>query len=153
MSFIAEYIIDLSKMSLSKMHKNGTFPCPNCGNKISPKDKKDENSEIVTVEFKTPEGYIEVTPTQAKLMGDKINTKNLVSIKVRCKRCEKKIKIIGFLDSQENPLFFRARDEVAIWKKIVLLKNTKGKLSFAERKTILIFFQQKIGEDKIVKSN
>jgi hypothetical protein len=38
---------------------------------------------------------------------------------------------------------------VNLKKKIVLLKNKKGKLSFAERKTILIFFQQKIGVDKI----
>jgi hypothetical protein len=50
----ADYVIDLTKL-----HGSGEFPCPGCGNEISPKDDKDKNYQILQPQVE--DGTNEVT--------------------------------------------------------------------------------------------
>ncbi|MCX8171435.1 MAG: hypothetical protein N3E47_05630 [Candidatus Bathyarchaeota archaeon] len=72
------------RIDLTKIEGEGEFPCPSCGNIISPEDESNLNYEIIDVK----------TDSQGRL-------KELLII---CKRCGSKIYLEGFelLDELEN---------------------------------------------------
>ncbi|MEM1606916.1 MAG: hypothetical protein QXW55_02155 [Candidatus Bathyarchaeia archaeon] len=69
---------------MTKIEGEGDFPCPSCGNIISPEDESNLNYEIIDVKM-DPQG-------------------RLKELLIVCKRCGSKICLEGFelLDKLEN---------------------------------------------------
>jgi len=69
------YTIDLTKIG-----GEGDFPCPSCGNKISPEDESDEVYNILET---------------------KVKDNCLEEILILCNRCGGKIRLVGFLSLEK----------------------------------------------------
>jgi hypothetical protein len=63
------------QVDLANLQGEGEFPCPGCGNVISPEDESEDVYRIVST----------------KVHGDEL--KELV---IECNRCKSKIRLVGF---------------------------------------------------------
>ncbi len=63
------------KIDLTMIDGSGDFPCPRCGNQISPDDVTEKNYAI---------------------MEPKVNDQGLIEIVIQCNKCESFIHLIGF---------------------------------------------------------
>jgi predicted RNA-binding Zn-ribbon protein involved in translation (DUF1610 family) len=70
------YMIDLTKID-----GDGSFPCPKCGNVISPEDE-------------TEHGY--------KIVNTKVINDELVELVIMCSECRSNIKLTGFQQTVEG---------------------------------------------------
>ena len=68
-------------IDLTKIDGDGSFPCPKCGNVISPEDETEEIYKIV---------------------GTKIVNDELVELVIKCGECKSKIKLTGFQQAIEG---------------------------------------------------
>ncbi len=68
-------------IDLTKIDGDGSFPCPKCGNVISPEDETEEIYKIV---------------------GTKIVNDELVELVIMCGECKSKIKLTGFQQAIEG---------------------------------------------------
>ncbi len=62
-------------LDLTKIDGNGEFPCPECGNRISPDDCAEEGYSILEV---------------------KVKTQNLDEVIIQCNKCATTIHLTGF---------------------------------------------------------
>lgn len=62
-------------VDLTKIDGDGSFPCPKCGNVISPEDESEETYKIVST----------------KILNDQ-----LVELVVECSSCGSVIRLVGF---------------------------------------------------------
>ncbi|MFX0211019.1 MAG: hypothetical protein ACFFDT_33885 [Candidatus Hodarchaeota archaeon] len=70
-------------VDLTKIQGDGDFPCPSCGAIMSPED---ETEDVYCI------------------LETKIKDQALEEIVIRCKKCESKIRLVGFLLSDiETP--------------------------------------------------
>ncbi len=67
--------IRVYKIDLTMINGNGDFPCPRCGNQISPDD---------------------ITEKAYTIMEPKVNDQGLIEIVIECNKCESFIHLIGF---------------------------------------------------------
>jgi predicted RNA-binding Zn-ribbon protein involved in translation (DUF1610 family) len=72
---------ELYKVDLSQVEGEGSFPCPKCGNMISPDDESEEVYKII----------------DTKVVNDE-----LVEVVISCNTCLTTIKLTGFQQSIEN---------------------------------------------------
>lgn len=70
-------------VDLTKIDGNGAFPCPKCGNLISPDDETEETYRIV----------------ETKVEGDELS-----ELILTCNKCGSTIRLTGFLSQQEKPV-------------------------------------------------
>jgi len=68
------------KLDLTRIDGNGDFPCPKCGNTISPDDNTEETYTI---------------------LEPKVNSHGLQVLVIRCNRCSSHIHLTGFSLLQE----------------------------------------------------
>ena len=68
-------------LDLTKIEGDGSFPCPKCGNVISPEDETEETYKIV----------------DTKILNDE-----LVELVITCGNCRNKIRLTGFQQSLEG---------------------------------------------------
>ncbi len=73
---IGAYLVDLTKIE-----GDGSFPCPKCGNVISPEDESEETYRIVST---------------------KVLNEQLVELVVECTSCGSIIRLTGFEASMEG---------------------------------------------------
>ncbi len=73
---IGAYLVDLTKID-----GDGSFPCPKCGNVISPEDESEETYKIVST----------------KVLNDQ-----LVELVVECSSCGSVIRLTGFEATMEG---------------------------------------------------
>ena len=64
-----------TNIDLTKIDGDGDFPCPKCGQKISPED---ETEEVYTI------------------IEEKIRNNNLIALIIQCNSCSSKITLTGF---------------------------------------------------------
>lgn len=69
------------EIDLTKIDGDGAFPCPKCGNMISPDDESDQTYQIVETKVKNEE---------------------LAELLLTCNKCQSIIKLTGFLGQQES---------------------------------------------------
>jgi len=67
------------EIDLTKIDGDGAFPCPKCGNMISPDDETDDTYQIVETKVKEDE---------------------LAELVLTCNKCGSTIKLTGFLNRQ-----------------------------------------------------
>jgi predicted RNA-binding Zn-ribbon protein involved in translation (DUF1610 family) len=68
------------RIELSRIKKDGTFQCPNCGTKISPDDCSDKAYSIIDIN---------------------VNSYGLEDITFRCNRCQSQIYLSGFSKAEQ----------------------------------------------------
>ena len=68
-------------VDLTKIDGDGAFPCPKCGNIISPDDESEEVYQIVET---------------------KVKNDALAELMLTCNKCGSTIKLVGFLSQPEN---------------------------------------------------
>lgn len=64
------------RVDITQIEGDGDFPCPKCGVTISPDDETDTVYEIVDT---------------------KVKRQNLEELVILCKKCESRIRFVGFL--------------------------------------------------------
>jgi predicted RNA-binding Zn-ribbon protein involved in translation (DUF1610 family) len=69
------------EIDLTKIDGDGAFPCPKCGNMISPDDESDQTYQIVETKVKNEE---------------------LTELVLTCNKCQSAIKLTGFLAQRES---------------------------------------------------
>jgi predicted RNA-binding Zn-ribbon protein involved in translation (DUF1610 family) len=68
-------------VDLTKIDGDGAFPCPKCGNIISPDDESEEVYQIVET---------------------KVKNDALAELTLTCNKCRSTIKLVGFLSQPED---------------------------------------------------
>jgi predicted RNA-binding Zn-ribbon protein involved in translation (DUF1610 family) len=69
------------EIDLTKIDGDGAFPCPKCGNMISPDDESEQTYQIVQTKVKNEE---------------------LAELVLSCNKCQSTIKLTGFMAQQES---------------------------------------------------
>lgn len=69
------------EIDLTKIDGDGAFPCPKCGNMISPDDETDQTYQIVETKVKNDE---------------------LAELTLTCNKCSSVIRLTGFLSQPES---------------------------------------------------
>jgi len=64
------------RVNITQIEEDGDFPCPKCGATISPDDE---------------------TETVYEIVDTKMKRQNLEELVILCKRCESRIRFVGFL--------------------------------------------------------
>ena len=64
------------RVNITQIEADGDFPCPKCGVTISPDDE---------------------TETVYEIVDTKMKRQNLEELVILCKRCESRIRFVGFL--------------------------------------------------------